>query len=98
MGDQDRVAAFLESLQQLPPYVGVTLRGCPAGASFAKVGQTTVTSGVVATARNLEVRWYVGFVERGTEEILARYDSEGEAVSAVKELLDASHRPSDGSR
>jgi hypothetical protein len=55
MGDQDRVAAFLESLQQLPPYVGVTLRGCPAGASFAEVGQTTVTSGVVATTRNLEV-------------------------------------------
>jgi hypothetical protein len=55
MGDQDRVTAFLESLQQLPPYVGVTLRGCPAGSTFAQVGQTTVTTGVVATTRNLEV-------------------------------------------
>ena len=55
MSDQARVAAFLDGLRRLPPYTGVTLRGCPAGAAFSQVGATTVTSGVVATTRNLEV-------------------------------------------
>lgn len=54
-GNDARVEEFLRTLRQLPPYVGTTLRGCPAEATFVRPGQVTVTSWVVSTTRNLEV-------------------------------------------
>lgn len=49
------MAAFLETLDRLPPYYGPTLRGCPAEARFVRDGQSVVTQGLVSTSRNLEV-------------------------------------------
>lgn len=37
--------------------------------------------------------WFLGFHERGTTEVMARYPDESSAVSAVLALLDSDHRP-----
>ncbi|MGH3367810.1 MAG: hypothetical protein ACRDOY_11460, partial [Nocardioidaceae bacterium] len=54
-GGGGRVAEFLATLEKLPPFRGVTFRGCAADAAFVRPGQSVVTQGVVATSRNLDV-------------------------------------------
>jgi hypothetical protein len=52
---RQRLAAFLETLEALDPFEGVTLRGCTADAEFVRNGQSTVTQGVLSTSRNIKV-------------------------------------------
>jgi hypothetical protein len=51
----DRVTEFLATLEKLPPFRGVTFRGCAADATFVRTGQSVVTRGLVPTSRNLDV-------------------------------------------
>jgi hypothetical protein len=50
-----KVKAFLETLDKLPPFTGVTWRGCSADAEFVRPGQSVVTRGLVATSRQIDV-------------------------------------------
>ena len=52
---QSRIAAFLDTLDKLPPFQGVTWRGCSADAQFVRPGQSVVTQGLVASSRQIDV-------------------------------------------
>lgn len=52
---ENRLAAFLETLAKLPPFAGVTFRGCTSDAEFVRDGQSVVTQGLVPTSRDLDV-------------------------------------------
>ena len=50
----DRLAQFLDTLEKLPPFLGLTYRGCPIDAQFVRLGQLTVVTGVLSTSLNLD--------------------------------------------
>jgi len=51
----NKVKAFLDTLDKLPPFQGVTWRGCSADAQFVRPGQSVVTQGLVASSRQIDV-------------------------------------------
>lgn len=51
----DRIEAFLRTLEQLPPFAGITYRGCAADSHQAWGSRLVVSSGVVSTTRDPRV-------------------------------------------
>ncbi len=54
-GAGDRFQEFLATLEKLPPFRGVTFRGCSGDAQFVRDGQSVVTRGLVSSSRSLDV-------------------------------------------
>jgi hypothetical protein len=53
-GDE-RLAKFLDAVEKLPPYGGLTFRGCAAGSEHVRPGQSVVTQRVVSTSLDPDV-------------------------------------------
>lgn len=53
--DDDRVAAFLRALDQLPAYLGISYRGRPSSATFGSGHPTLVTQLITASSLDLGV-------------------------------------------
>lgn len=54
---------FLATLESLPPFQGISFRGCTPAAEFVRPGQSVVTRGLVSSSRSLEVATEGGTVQ-----------------------------------